>query len=188
MSAVDSETPLATQLVEAALLRNAARVELGTHRAITQEHAALEPVEEGTSHGVRILHEQASSKQASRRVQSRRRYSPASNSSASNSSATRGLAALRRPNLSRRSDRIDEGLLIPETGVRTTDVPTGTGAPEHNFWRFTGEQMRRARMAARLQGDLGINLAGVAVALQLLDEIEELRERLEAISTIAHTD
>jgi chaperone modulatory protein CbpM len=83
---------------------------------------------------------------------------------------------------------VDEGLLIPETAVRTTDVPTGTGAPEHNFWRFTGEQMRRARMAARLQGDLGINLAGVAVALQLLDEIEELRERLEAISTIAHND
>ena len=50
------------------------------------------------------------------------------------------------------------------------------------------KQMRRARMAARLQGDLAINLAGVALALQLLDEIEELRERLEAIRTIAHND
>ena len=83
---------------------------------------------------------------------------------------------------------VDEGLLTPETGVRTTDVRTETSAPEHNFWSFTGEQMRRARMAARLQGDLGINLAGVALALQLLDEIEELRERLEAIGTIAHND
>jgi chaperone modulatory protein CbpM len=71
---------------------------------------------------------------------------------------------------------VDEGLLIPESGpeIRPQEEP--------HFWRFTGEQMRRARVASRLQGDLGINLAGVALALQLLDEIEELRERLEALS------
>jgi chaperone modulatory protein CbpM len=71
---------------------------------------------------------------------------------------------------------VDEGLLIPESGPEIR--PQG----EPHFWRFTGEQMRRARVASRLQGDLGINLAGVALALQLLDEIEELRERLEALS------
>jgi chaperone modulatory protein CbpM len=48
--------------------------------------------------------------------------------------------------------------------------------------------MRRARVASRLQGDLGINLAGVALALQLLDEIEELRERLEAMRIMVHQD
>ena len=71
---------------------------------------------------------------------------------------------------------VDEGLLNPESGPET-----GLGEPAPHFWRFTGEQMRRARMASRLQGDLGINLAGVALALQLLDEIAELRERLEAL-------
>jgi chaperone modulatory protein CbpM len=70
---------------------------------------------------------------------------------------------------------VDEGLLTPESGPET-DLQE----PAPHFWRFTGEQMRRARMASRLQGDLGINLAGVALALQLLDEIAELRERLEA--------
>jgi chaperone modulatory protein CbpM len=71
---------------------------------------------------------------------------------------------------------VDEGLLTPETSPRSR-----ASEPEPHFWRFTGEQMRRARTAARLQGDLGVNLAGVALAMQLLDEIEELRERLEAM-------
>jgi len=45
-------------------------------------------------------------------------------------------------------------------------------------WRFSGASLRRARIAVRLQRDLGINLAGVALALDLLDEIETLRKRL----------
>ena len=53
--------------------------------------------------------------------------------------------------------------------------------PEPHRWRFTGTHMRRARVAVRLQGDLGINLAGAALALQLLDEIEDLRARLRAM-------
>lgn len=42
-------------------------------------------------------------------------------------------------------------------------------------WRFAASSLRRARMARRLQLDLGINLAGVALALELLEEIAELR-------------
>ncbi len=71
---------------------------------------------------------------------------------------------------------VDEGLLIPES-----DPEIGLQEHEPHFWRFTGEQMRRARMASRLQDDLGINLAGVALVLQLLDEIETLRGQLEAV-------
>ena len=44
-------------------------------------------------------------------------------------------------------------------------------------WRFRGECLRRARMAWRLSHDLGINPAGVALALDLLDEIAVLRAR-----------
>jgi len=72
---------------------------------------------------------------------------------------------------------VDEGLLTPESEPQIEMKEL-----EPHFWRFTGEQMRRARMASRLQGDLGINLAGVALALQLLDEIETLRERLETVA------
>jgi len=42
-------------------------------------------------------------------------------------------------------------------------------------WRFSGAALRRARIALRLQRDLGVNLAGVALALDLLEELEQLR-------------
>lgn len=46
-------------------------------------------------------------------------------------------------------------------------------------WRFSGDSLRRARLALRLSRDLGLNPPGVALALDLLDEIAELRARLE---------
>jgi len=42
-------------------------------------------------------------------------------------------------------------------------------------WRFPGTSLQRARTAMRLQQDLEINLSGVALALDLMDEIESLR-------------
>jgi chaperone modulatory protein CbpM len=44
--------------------------------------------------------------------------------------------------------------------------------------RFRGASLRRARVAMRLTRDLDVNTAGVALALDLLDEIAELRARL----------
>ena len=45
-------------------------------------------------------------------------------------------------------------------------------------WRFSGAALRRARTALRLQRDLDINLPGVALALELLEELQELRRAL----------
>jgi chaperone modulatory protein CbpM len=45
-------------------------------------------------------------------------------------------------------------------------------------WQFRGISLRRIRCAQRLEEDLGVNTAGVALALDLLDEIERLRARL----------
>lgn len=42
---------------------------------------------------------------------------------------------------------------------------------------FCGECVMRILKAVRLQRDMGINLAGVAMILDLLDEIDELRSR-----------
>ena len=44
--------------------------------------------------------------------------------------------------------------------------------------RFRGAALRRARVAVRLTRDLEVNTAGVALALDLLEEIAELRARL----------
>jgi chaperone modulatory protein CbpM len=45
-------------------------------------------------------------------------------------------------------------------------------------WRFRGINLRRIQCARRLQQDLGVNTAGVALALDLLDELDQLRARL----------
>ena len=46
-------------------------------------------------------------------------------------------------------------------------------------WRFTGPALRRARLALRLTRDLELNPPGVALALDLLDEIAVLKARLQ---------
>jgi chaperone modulatory protein CbpM len=48
-------------------------------------------------------------------------------------------------------------------------------------WIFVGASLHRARMALRLQRDLDMDLAGAALALELLDEIASLRTRLRAM-------
>jgi chaperone modulatory protein CbpM len=47
-------------------------------------------------------------------------------------------------------------------------------------WHFTGDALRRARLAVRLERDLELNLAGVALALDLIEELQRLRRALEA--------
>ena len=53
--------------------------------------------------------------------------------------------------------------------------PAGQRAEE---WRFAGAALRRARVALRLTRDLEINVAGVALVLDMLEEIESLKARL----------
>jgi chaperone modulatory protein CbpM len=63
---------------------------------------------------------------------------------------------------------VEEGVLVPDGNAPVS-------------WRFTGTHMHRATVSLRLQRDLGVNLAGVALALQLLDEVEALRARINAL-------
>lgn len=60
-------------------------------------------------------------------------------------------------------DLVAEGVITPVPGA-------GPGA-----WRFDGVAVTRVQRALRLQQDLGINLPGVALALELLDEMDTLR-------------
>ena len=54
-------------------------------------------------------------------------------------------------------------------------IPTG-GRPGR--WRFPADSIGRARQVSRLRRDLELNLAGAALALDLLDRIEALQARL----------
>ena len=56
--------------------------------------------------------------------------------------------------------------------------PVGQGPHD---WCFAGSALSRARLATRLSRDLEVNAAGVALALDLLDEIAELRSRLSQL-------
>ncbi len=47
---------------------------------------------------------------------------------------------------------------------------------------FPANSIRRARIAVRLQRDLGVNLAGAALALELLERIDRLDARLRVNS------
>jgi chaperone modulatory protein CbpM len=51
-------------------------------------------------------------------------------------------------------------------------------ASESEGLRFDGVSLRRVRTARRLARDLEINAAGIALVLDLLDEIEVLRAQL----------
>ena len=48
-------------------------------------------------------------------------------------------------------------------------------AGDRGRWRFTGLALARVQRVLRLQHDFGVNLAGAALALDLLEEVERLR-------------
>ncbi len=63
---------------------------------------------------------------------------------------------------------VDQGILEP-------------GGPDATHWCFSGPSLRRARTVMHLQRDLGVNLAGAALVLDLVEEIEGLRARLQVL-------
>lgn len=77
-----------------------------------------------------------------------------------------------------RACAIDDVVIIEmvEEGVLT---PVGQAPAQ---WRFSGLHLQHAKVAVRLQRDLGVNLQGAALALQLLEEMEQLRARLRGLS------
>ncbi len=70
---------------------------------------------------------------------------------------------------------VDEGILEPR------------GTAVHQ-WRFTGVSIMRVQTVHRLQEDLGVNLAGIALALDLMDEIEVLRKKLRVSESSSQPD
>jgi chaperone modulatory protein CbpM len=65
-------------------------------------------------------------------------------------------------------EMVEMGILEPE-GETTSS------------WQFSFYEMFRFKKARRLQNDLNLNLAGVALSLQLLDELKVLRNHLRNV-------
>lgn len=65
--------------------------------------------------------------------------------------------------------------LISEGVIDITSIDQSM-SQEH--WRFSGVHLHRAKVAMRLHRDLGVNFAGAALALQLIDELDQLKSKL----------
>jgi chaperone modulatory protein CbpM len=55
-------------------------------------------------------------------------------------------------------------------------------SPEARQWQFDLPTLTRLRKAQRLQRDLKINLPGLAMSLELLDEVHEMRREVERLN------
>jgi len=62
---------------------------------------------------------------------------------------------------------VEEGIIEPHVEDESTD-----------HWQFHWRSLSRVRTSTRLQQDLGVNLPGVALVLELLERIEQLERQL----------
>lgn len=70
-------------------------------------------------------------------------------------------------------------LLLVEEGIIE---PQAEHAETTERWQFHWTSLTRVRTSTRLQQDLGVNLPGVALALELLERIEQLERRLQSLN------
>ena len=56
--------------------------------------------------------------------------------------------------------------------------PTGTRG---RHWCFAASSLRRTRVTVHLQKDLGVNLAGAALALELMERIDKIESQLRVL-------
>jgi len=68
---------------------------------------------------------------------------------------------------------VDQGVIVPIEGEST------------RYWRFHQSAQIRTHKALRLRRDLGINLSGIALSLELLDEIDSLKKELNQLNHMA---
>lgn len=69
-------------------------------------------------------------------------------------------------------EMIEFGVIEPESA----DNSTG--------WRFGAYTLKRTKTALRLKDDLQLNLSGLALALDLLDEVTDLRQRVTLLERL----
>jgi chaperone modulatory protein CbpM len=67
---------------------------------------------------------------------------------------------------------------IAELAEQGIIEPTGRTRSE---WRFSSLSVVRVAKAKRLERDLGLNAAGIALVLDLLSQVEDLRARLRVL-------
>jgi chaperone modulatory protein CbpM len=68
---------------------------------------------------------------------------------------------------------VEEGVLEVRAGSAAVSLRHPTAE-----WQFTGSALHRARMALRLERDFELSLTGIALVMDLMEELEQLRREL----------
>lgn len=66
--------------------------------------------------------------------------------------------------------------------VQESIIEPEPSADEPPTWRFSGICLTKVRSALRLQNDLGVNLAGIALVFDLMNELDSLRAQLHTLN------
>jgi chaperone modulatory protein CbpM len=59
--------------------------------------------------------------------------------------------------------------------------------PEPEQWRLPAEDLPRLRVAGRLMRDLGVNVSGAALAVELLEVQHDLERRVRILTQITYS-
>tara|TARA_R110001583_G_scaffold39134_12_gene125730 strand:- start:5988 stop:6317 length:330 start_codon:yes stop_codon:yes gene_type:complete len=61
---------------------------------------------------------------------------------------------------------VNEGIIFPQGDIISN-------------WRFSGRCLERVQIAKRLEKDLGVNISGAALVIELLEENKRLKKEIE---------
>ena len=73
-------------------------------------------------------------------------------------------------------------IIIELVSEGVIEITSAEQSLSQEHWRFTGVHLLRAKVAIRLHRDLGVNFAGAALALQLMEELAEAKAKLASIA------
>lgn len=77
---------------------------------------------------------------------------------------------------------LESSFIIECVDYGITEVSGGEPVGPEEEWLFSLESVRRLEKAWRLQRDLGLDFTGLAIILDLLDDIDRLNDRIQGMS------
>lgn len=74
----------------------------------------------------------------------------------------------------------------PEWVLQLLEYDILTRRAEHKIHQFSNEDLERARQAYRLQRDFNASFSAVAMMLDLIDEVQQLRKQVKQLDLKQH--
>lgn len=83
-------------------------------------------------------------------------------------------------------EMVEFGILEPAAGDRAPGdrAPDDRAADDRTRWEFGDPAVRRSRRAVNLMRDFGINMEGLSLVLDLLEELDTSRHHVRALERL----